>query len=264
MENALSRVDKLYASTSWGDPRSLALAAGFEMDAAGRVYSQSHRRGSPRPYGRGGAGGGGGRGRGGGRSRWRAPPGLSEGGDAVALSDSRGGGGDGGSRGSNDGYIAARGTVSSTGFYGGGGGGGGGDGRAHRDGTPPGAPLGLAQEWVPRGGSAGGGAGAAAAGASAGGAAGSSRRWDYSDAAGGGTAGVPPTVMFGNEWGRKREWRRTGYTDDDIDPTMSSCFFRTPANSTGVLRRSDLGEGTGPDLEEMELVRRIKSFRRRR
>lgn len=126
------------------------------------------------------------------------------------------------------------------------------DGAGRRRYEDTGAPLGLAQEWTPRGGTTGAG--------------GSSRRQDHSDTGGGagGPAGVPPTVMFGNEWGRKREWRRTGYTDDDIDPGMGSCFFRTPANSTGVLRRSDLGEGTGPDLEEMELVRRIKSFRQRR
>lgn len=118
------------------------------------------------------------------------------------------------------------------------------------------ATQGLAQEWAPRGGN--GGARALTG-------AGSSRRWDHYSVAGGtGAAGVPPTVMFGNEWGRKREWRRTGYTDDDIDPTMSSCFFRKPANSTGVLRRSDLGEGMGADLEEMELVRRIRSFRQQR
>ena len=74
---------------------------------------------------------------------------------------------------------------------------------------------------------------------------------------------MPSTVMFGNEWGRKREWRRSGYSEEDIDPMMSSCFFRKPANSTGVLKRSD-EDGGGADFEEMDLVRRIKSFRQRR
>ncbi|CAN0543885.1 unnamed protein product, partial [Ectocarpus sp. 8 AP-2014] len=253
IENALARVDKLYASTAGGDPARLALAAGFQMDASGGVHSQSspprRRHGSPRS--RAGRGNG----------SWERNTRRRVGGEGRADTSAYSGGGIGRSEGvvlGRDGAWDNRGG-SGTSFY---------DEASRRTtrweatshGIPPlpppppppmarpipaagpdrftfegadrrryedtGAPLGLAQEWTPRGGT---------------GAGGSSRRRDHSDAGGGGggPAGVPPTVMFGNEWGRKREWRRTGYTDDDIDPGMGSCFFRTPANSTGVLRRSD-------------------------
>lgn len=114
------------------------------------------------------------------------------------------------------------------------------------------APLGLAQDWGPRGGARLKGGGVL----------------DVSPGFAGrrrvpGVGVVPATVMFGKEWGRKREWRRSGYNDDDIDPMMTSCFFRKPANSTGVLKRSDEDQG-GADFEEMDLVRRIRSFRERR
>ncbi|CBN76487.1 conserved unknown protein [Ectocarpus siliculosus] len=273
IENALARVDKLYASTAGGDPARLALAAGFQMDASGGVHSQSSppRRRHDSPRSRAGRGNG----------SWERNTRRRVGGGGTADTSAYSGGGIGGSEGvvrGRDGAWDNRGG-SGTWFH---------DEASRRTtrreatshGVPPpppmaqptpaagpdrftiegadrrryedtGAPLGLAQEWTPRGGT---------------GAGGSSRRRDHSDTGWGvgGPAGVPPTVMFGNEWGRKREWRRTGYTDDDIDPGMGSCFFRTPANSTGVLRRSDLGEGMGADLEEMELVRRIKSFRQRR
>ena len=291
VESALSRVDKLYASTFGGDPASLALAAGFEMDSGGRVYSKSAKRDRPRPRGGIGDGGGSTGGRAMGEAR-RGSVELPEGGDTVAFmtsgapsrvsyerAENNAAWGD---YSSSSGSSSSRRRGSSTGVYGDDGGlttapppppvarplpaGSGGrlafDGPDQRryDGTAAAvAPQGIAQEWSPRGGS--GGASRALTGD------GSSRRWDHYSGGTGATTGaasVPPTVMFGNEWGRKREWRRTGYTDDDIDPTLSSCFFRKPANSTGELRRSDLGEGSGPDLEEMELVRRIRSFRQRR
>lgn len=117
------------------------------------------------------------------------------------------------------------------------------------------APLGLAQEWGPRGGARLAVGSHFAGSVGAGGRRGSGR----SD------AHVPSTVMFGNEWGRKREWRRSGYMDSDIDPLMTACRFEKPANSTGELKRTDLDdEGGRADLEEMDLVRRIKSFRERR
>ncbi|CAM9814166.1 unnamed protein product [Ectocarpus fasciculatus] len=281
IENALARVDKLYASTAGGDPAKLALAAGFQMDASGGVHSQSspprQRHGSPRSRA----------GRGDGRGERNTRRRVGGGGRADTNAYYRGGGGIGSSeavvRGGDE-VWDNRGGGSGAWFH---------DEANRRDARreatshgvplppppPPmarpipagpdrftfegadrrryedaGAALGLAQEWTPRGGTGVGGS--------------SRRQGHYSDTVegggAGGPAGVPPTVMFGNEWGRKRGWRRTGYTDDDIDPSMGSCFFRTPANSTGVLRRSDLGEGTGPDLEEMELVRRIRSFRQRR
>lgn len=228
----------------------LALAAGFEMDPSGGVFrarssSPSRPRSPPRRRRRRDDGGGGGAADGGGR-RWGSG-GVTEGRGPVGYGSSGGGGAPppSGARplpSEHNRFALMNGA----------------DERRY-DGTPASAPLGLAQQWTPRGGNGGGARGAPTG-------AGGSRRWDSDSGGGGGgaAASVPPTVMFGNEWGRKRAWRRTGYSDDDIDPTMSSCFFRTPANSTGELRRSDLGEGTGPDLEEMELVRRIKSFRQRR
>ncbi|CAM9807672.1 unnamed protein product [Pylaiella littoralis] len=264
VENALARLDKLYASTSGGDPGMLALAAGFEMNPSGGVHAQasslsrSRRPSSPRRRRGNDFSGGGGGGGGGDRAAWvgrgRGHVGeVPEEGNPVAYR-SGAAAGVGAAAGAPP-PTAARplpsGHIRFASMNGA-------DQRRY-DGTAA-APLGLAQGWTPRGGSDGGARGTPT-GAS------SSRRWDYSDSGGGGGGGaasVPPTVMFGNEWGRKRAWRRTGYNDDDIDPTLSSCFFRTPANSTGELRRNDLGEGVGADLEEMELVRRIKSFRERR
>lgn len=73
-----------------------------------------------------------------------------------------------------------------------------------------------------------------------------------------------PFVLFAkSEWGKMREWRRSGYTEDDIDPTMSACYFSKPANSTGRLKRFD-ADGNNADLNEMELVNTIKSIRQKR
>eukprot|EP00903_Cladosiphon_okamuranus_P007176 g6968.t1 len=298
VESALSRVDKLYASTLGGDPASLALAAGFQMDSAGKVYSRSGKRDRSRSSGGTGGGRDGGD-CGGGNGGWTGgaggggAAGWPEGGGTVAFDGggsimtagapsrtSFAGAENPAARAASSSSSSSNSNSRNTGFYGGKSGrtrsppppvgrplpvGPGGrlafDGPDHRwyDNTAAAAhaPQGLAQEWAPRGGSGGARAPTGE---------GSSRRWDHYSGTGAatGAASVAPTVMFGNEWGRKREWRRTGYTDDDIDPTLSSCFFRKPANSTGELRRSDLGEGSGPDLEEMELVRRIKSFRERR
>lgn len=73
----------------------------------------------------------------------------------------------------------------------------------------------------------------------------------------------PPTVVFGSDWGRKREWRRTDYRESDIDPLMTSCRFFPPVNGTKTLRRTDEHESSA-DFAEMDLVRRIKSIRQRR
>lgn len=113
-------------------------------------------------------------------------------------------------------------------------------------------PLRLAQEWRVRGGEypqsrvqlrAGGAMGSASRGMAA--------------------EVKPPTVVFGNEWGRKREWRRTDYNENDVDEFMSSCYFKAPVNGTRMLRRNEGDEGSA-DMEEMELVRRIKSFKEKR
>lgn len=73
-----------------------------------------------------------------------------------------------------------------------------------------------------------------------------------------------PFVLFAkSEWGKMREWRRSGYTEDDIDPTMSACYFSKPANSTGRLKQFD-ADGINADLQEMELINTIKSIRERR
>ncbi|CAM9198752.1 unnamed protein product [Sphacelaria rigidula] len=74
----------------------------------------------------------------------------------------------------------------------------------------------------------------------------------------------PPTVVFGNEWGRQRQWRRTDYNENDLDVFMSSCYFKPPINGTRSVRRSDEDEAGGADFEEMDLIRRIRSFRERR
>ncbi|CAM9754506.1 unnamed protein product, partial [Laminaria digitata] len=274
IETALGRVAKLYASTSGGDSAQLALAAGFEMDASGGVRSVS----SPGPASRSPPPT---------RSRGRQPrSGSREG--SKARSSAKGGGvvartGSGGvssssSSSSRSDSKSAGSTVS-----------GGYQGVAARSlqlqqqqlqlqpppiarplpvgplhlGSDqrsvvtyaPSPTLGLAQEWTPSGGARLD----RKNGVSTSWNAGRRRGW------GRGSEAVPSTVMFGNEWGRKREWRRSGYSEDDIDPMMASCFFRKPANSTGVLKRSDTEEdGGGADFEEMDLVRRIKSFRQRR
>ncbi|CAN0081119.1 unnamed protein product, partial [Hapterophycus canaliculatus] len=101
IESALARVDRLYASTSGGDPASLALAAGFQMDSSGQVRSTqsspptphhhhrqhhpSRRRDDPRAGGGSREGGGGER-----RVRTRRTGEGPEGGETVA--GSRGGG----------------------------------------------------------------------------------------------------------------------------------------------------------------------------
>ena len=269
IETALARVSKLYASTSGGDSKKLALKAGFEMDAAGGVRSVASpgTRGRRPPT----------------RSGGRQP--RSSGGE-VWTRRSGGGGGVAARAGGDSSSSSSRNDS---------------DGSGHVNSLQPpcgrfknvvgraqsvapqlqlqpppiarplpvgrfndGAdrrgvaayahpPLGLAQEWTP-----GGGARLERkSGVSTSWNAGGWRGW------GRGSEAVPSTVMFGNEWGRKREWRRSGYSEEDIDPMMSSCFFRKPANSTGVLKRSD-EDGGGADFEEMDLVRRIKSFRQRR
>ena len=107
--------------------------------------------------------------------------------------------------------------------------------------------LGLAQEWSPRGGrrlaTDGGGLITAST-------RGRRQAW------------ASPTVMFASEWKKMRGWRRNGYSDDDIDPTMSACYFSKPANSTGALKRFD-ADGSNADMEEMDLVRRIRNFRQK-
>lgn len=96
--------------------------------------------------------------------------------------------------------------------------------------------LGLVHAWFPRG-------------------------WRLSSGVRGSTS---PFVLFAkSEWGKMREWRRSGYTEDDIDPTMSACYFSKPANSTGRLKRFD-ADGINADLEEMGLINTIKSFREKR
>lgn len=310
IEIALARVEKLYASTSGGNPIELAFTAGFHMDASGGVKSISTR--APRhPSGRGDGGPRSGgsmtRGRGGSGGGRGPSNGLPGAGDTVARSSNS----DGSSgrennleeseRNSGEGFSSAfpeertavrrvqqlpkknsdikmgfsvtdsaagtdRGLPVSIlhdegilpspqraptlinrplpvgGLT---------DGAYRHGTTVTGAStLGLAQEWTPQGGArlpiAGGSS------ISAGG-------WRSS---GGETA--PSTVMFMSQWGRNRAWRRTYYDDSDIDAQIFSCNFNNPANSTGGLRRSDGGEGVGADYEEMDLFRRIKSFREKR
>ncbi|CAM9524964.1 unnamed protein product, partial [Scytosiphon promiscuus] len=146
VESALARVDRLYASTSGGNPASLALAAGFEMDASGGVRSTpptshrhnqnqrpSTRRDGSRSRDTGGGRGGDGEGR---ASRRRTDEGP-RGGDSVARSfDGEGGGNDvrgsgafhagGSSTMAADGSMGwGRSASGSAGLYGSSGGGGG-------------------------------------------------------------------------------------------------------------------------------------------
>lgn len=295
IEAALVRIDKLYASTSGGEPAQLALAAGFLMDASGRVAAvtppAARRPSGNNAVGRGRSGGApreGSKGRGTGRGK---SAGGGSGGTAAAAAGSSEGSGSGGQKMSNPGASDSSGVVSTEAGV------GRGHGRASaaRDSAvgavavavaaarvssagearwrpsssappiPGPLPVGrltveadrrstgftavapLAQGWTPRGGTrlvVGGGAGR-----------------------GKGSTGqfYPSTVMFGSQWGRNRGWRRTGYTESDVDPLMSSCAFRAPANATKELRRNDLDDDkSSADFEEMDLVRRIRSFRARR
>lgn len=328
IETALVRVNKLYASTSGGDPAQLALAAGFHMDASGRVQSRSspprdnnqNRRAPPRSSRGGRSIGQGGRPDDGVDTRGRESTGrLPFGGDTIANGvDSIGGGFDG----DVSGVIARNGVgVAVREKYTAIDSGSGGettlgairsqrsiplstpppllgegttirldskhsslfasppisrpppvarplpvsrlvDGADQRSSSSPvfaaKAHLGLGQEWTPRGGTR------LATGGFSNNFADQGAWFRGSGTRRGGDGGAPSTVMFGSEWGRKRSYRRTGYSDEDVDPLMTSCRFTKPANSTGELRRNDVHEGVGADFEEMELVRRIKSFRERR
>lgn len=289
------RIDKLYASTSGGEPAQLALAAGFEMDASGRVAAVSplaaRRSSGNNAVGRGRSSGAphdGRKGRGRGRGK-AAGGGSSDTTAAAAAGSSEGSGNGGGRKMSISEALDSSGVVPTEAGVGRGRGRG---ATAHDSAAgavavaaarvssegetrwrpsssappiPGPLPVGrltvgadrrstgftavapLAQGWTPRGGSrlvVGGGAGS-----------------------GRGSTGqlYPSTVMFGSQWGRNRGWRRTGYTESDVDPLMSSCAFRAPANATKELRRNDLdGDKSSADFEEMDLVRRIRSFRARR
>lgn len=280
IEAALVRIDKLYASTSGGDPAQLALAAGFEMGPHGRVSSrwpsaarrpsgnnavgrprnsgaphQGKNRGSSRSKGAGeGSGAAASSSEGSGSGGRNIPKAL----DTSGVVPTEVGVGRGHGRTAHDStadVVASRvasvkeailrsssappipGPLPAGGLI---------DRADQRDGVTA-AVAALAQGWQPRGGTRlAGGRGAG---------------WER------GSMGqsAPSTVMFGSEWGKNRDWRRSGYTEDDVDPLMSSCAFRAPANATKVLRRNDLDdEKSSADFEEMDLVRRIRSFRQRR
>lgn len=291
IETALRRIERLYAATGGGDPVQLALAAGFHMDASGRVISLPsapsktiprkrimggqgvdagtlggrRRRGVARDLGQAGAGRASELDSGGHGSQtvgddeaetinllnsYGWSPGRRNNGALADLVEKRSLASSGVVRGDVRSLLASpqrqASAAARTGSY----------CNPEKDypriiaeSKDADVPLRLAQEWRPR--------------------------EDVDPWSRGGTSAMgiasrgmaakvkPPTVAFGSEWGRKRDWRRESYTESDLDPMMSSCYFKAPVNGTRTLRRND-GDHAMADYEEMDLIRRIKSVRERR